>query len=407
MPFFPLNTHALAQPHLIGRLTATIFILALIPIWLVNAAIALLTRRECLTVTLASDALGRQIRQFHFTCGGFRQSAILLNIFNGDMAWCGVSLKSHCEQPISEEIINFPAGLFSLYDLHTLTGLREANHGELIVQHYRSDGLKFNVALVLRTLVAQFLYSGGQLLTPSHYRLFGVDINNVTMKQAVNCIIAPRLLMRTKLCFFINAHSINTRYDQRGFAKTLAQADYRFADGSGIRLASQKVGVRLKDNVNGTDLLPHLCKAAAKKGRSIYLLGAGTDVATATASNLQRTYPNLKIAGCQDGYFKEEETDQVINAINRSGASVLLVALGSPLQEEWLVRHRDQLQVTTALAVGGLFDFYSGNIARAPRWIRELGMEWTWRLMQEPKTKFRRYVIGNPMFLFRTFFLAK
>jgi exopolysaccharide biosynthesis WecB/TagA/CpsF family protein len=81
------------------------------------------------------------------------------------------------------------------------------------------------------------------------------------------------------------------------------------------------------------------------------------------------------------------------------------VAMGSPVQEEWLKKHAPQLQCNTALAVGGLFDFYSGNIPRAPLWMRELGMEWVWRLLQEPKTKFKRYIIGNPRFLIQTFIL--
>jgi N-acetylglucosaminyldiphosphoundecaprenol N-acetyl-beta-D-mannosaminyltransferase len=83
----------------------------------------------------------------------------------------------------------------------------------------------------------------------------------------------------------------------------------------------------------------------------------------------------------------------------------LLVALGSPLQEQWLLKNKERLQCKRALAVGGVFDFYSGNISRSPLWLRELGLEWVWRLIQEPKNKFIRYVVGNPLFLYRTFFL--
>ena len=80
--------------------------------------------------------------------------------------------------------------------------------------------------------------------------------------------------------------------------------------------------------------------------------------------------------------------------------------MGSPVQEAWLLEHSAQLKCKTALAVGGLFDFYSGQIARSPLWLREIGLEWVWRLMQEPKEKFTRYVIGNPLFLFRVYVLG-
>lgn len=111
----------------------------------------------------------------------------------------------------------------------------------------------------------------------------------------------------------------------------------------------------------------------------------------------------MRIAGSHHGYFKAEDNAQIIAQINQSGADICLVAMGSPVQEQWLLDHANQLQCATALAVGGLFDFYSGKIPRAPRWLRELGFEWVWRLIQEPGTKFKRYVIGNPVFLFRTF----
>ena len=101
------------------------------------------------------------------------------------------------------------------------------------------------------------------------------------------------------------------------------------------------------------------------------------------------------------------DNDQIVEAINAAQADVLLVALGSPIQEDWVMANRLRLKVGTAIAVGGLFDFLSGNIPRAPLWMRELGLEWVFRLIQEPRVKFTRYVIGNPLFLWRAFVLKK
>ncbi|NTV93680.1 MAG: WecB/TagA/CpsF family glycosyltransferase, partial [Chlorobiaceae bacterium] len=103
-----------------------------------------------------------------------------------------------------------------------------------------------------------------------------------------------------------------------------------------------------------------------------------------------------------DGYFDHRsESDAVIGKINSSGAAILLVAFGAPLQEIWIAEHRQKLLPRVLMGVGGLFDFYSGTIRRAPRWMREIGFEWVYRIFQEPARMWRRYVIGNPLFLYR------
>jgi exopolysaccharide biosynthesis WecB/TagA/CpsF family protein len=160
-------------------------------------------------------------------------------------------------------------------------------------------------------------------------------------------------------------------------------------------------GNGVKDNINGTDLFPLLCERLANTAHSIFLLGAREGVAESTAANMQERYPGLVIAGCQDGYFTPAEEDMVIDRINASGADVLLVAMGAPQQEKWIAKNRERLNVSLLMGVGGLFDFYSGRISRAPVWMREVGLEWVWRLLQEPGRMWRRYVIGNPLFLYR------
>jgi len=112
-------------------------------------------------------------------------------------------------------------------------------------------------------------------------------------------------------------------------------------------------------------------------------------------------FPDLRIAGARDGYFTTEEEPAVVAEINDSGAAILLVAFGVPRQELWIASRRNELKTPVCLGVGGLFDFYSGRIARAPVWMREIGLEWVWRMLQEPKRMWRRYIIGNPLFLSR------
>jgi exopolysaccharide biosynthesis WecB/TagA/CpsF family protein len=134
---------------------------------------------------------------------------------------------------------------------------------------------------------------------------------------------------------------------------------------------------------------------------SVYLLGARPGVAGRAAAAMARKAPGLRIAGTRDGYFDEAETEAVIAEINASGADIVLVAMGVPLQETWLYRHRRALSARLALGVGALFDFEAGLVPRAPAPLRRAGMEWAWRLAVEPRRMFARYVLGNPTFVAR------
>ena len=121
----------------------------------------------------------------------------------------------------------------------------------------------------------------------------------------------------------------------------------------------------------------------------------------ASPSWLAKNFPGLELAGWQHGYFSAEEEAKVIEDIRRSGADLVLVALGAPRQELWIRRCLGKLGAKVVIGVGGLLDFYSGRIPRAPRWIRKLGMEWCYRLYQEPRRLWRRYLVGNVVFLVR------
>jgi exopolysaccharide biosynthesis WecB/TagA/CpsF family protein len=136
----------------------------------------------------------------------------------------------------------------------------------------------------------------------------------------------------------------------------------------------------------------------------VYLLGAAPSVAEEMKEKLVTRYPKLQICGYRDGYFNwEEMAGKVIEEINAVSTDILLVALGAPLQERFIEKYGDLLSAKIILGVGGLFDFYSERIARAPMWMRQIGMEWIFRLIQEPKRMWRRYIIGNPLFIYRVY----
>ncbi len=231
--------------------------------------------------------------------------------------------------------------------------------------------------------------------------LLGIPFANVSYDEALALIRQRIHADLSSNLFFVNAHCLNIAYEHTRYRHALRRAGLVLPDGSGIKLGCQLQKDPLQANLNGTDLFPHLCALFEQENTSVYLLGGHPGVAARVAEWIQCHFPALKVAGSQHGYFPAEATAQVISDINRSGAKVLLCAMGVPTQELWLAEHRGQLNTRLNLAVGGLFDFYSDRIARAPLWMRRLGIEWMARLYHEPKRMWRRYLIGNPLYLSR------
>jgi exopolysaccharide biosynthesis WecB/TagA/CpsF family protein len=237
----------------------------------------------------------------------------------------------------------------------------------------------------------------------THYSLFGLRLSRRSMAQAVEDIVAGVLRGDRRRYAFVNAHCCNVMWRSADYRNALASADDLFPDGSGIDLAARLAGERVGDNLNGTDMFPHLCRRARDAGCSIFLLGARPGVAERVAQAAQEIAPGLEIAGCHHGYFSPKEEADVLRRINACSPDIVLVAMGVPAQDEWLAKHAHALDARATLGVGGLFDFYSGRIPRAPLVLRRLGLEWTFRLLQEPRRLFSRYVLGNPAFLARAF----
>lgn len=395
--------------NLLSRLFAVLFIIFIIPFITLNTLWAFVKKTSPLLTVYKRDALGRDVSLHHFNYGVFKKSAQLFDIVKGNLNFSGVhfsdSLPTVKQQEINRKYSSTP-GVFSFYELHKASGLVTASEEELLIQQLTSTHLQ-RLCLIIKSLLCILLYSqnSNTLINRKIITLFNLNIANVTINEAVNWVTTHHHFA-PKIGFYINVQSINLGMKSSIFMKQLQQADALFSDGSGMRLATKKAGYQPADNNNGTDMLPYLCTNCIEKNKSLFLLGAKPGVAIQTALNLTKQYPDLLINGVQHGYTPPAENHHLIKHINDSHCDILLVALGSPIQESWILEHRDQLKCQTILAVGGLFDFYSGDISRSPLWLRELGLEWVWRLIQEPKNKFYRYVVGNPLFLFRIYFLG-
>lgn len=239
------------------------------------------------------------------------------------------------------------------------------------------------------------------LPVPASVTMRGLHFLNLAMDDAINAIEAALVARQPTRIAFVNADCINIAATNRDYRKSMASMDWVFVDGIGMRIAGRLLQQPIRDNVNGTDLFPRLCEVLARNGQRLYLLGARPGLAAATAAWASEHFPGLQIAGTQDGYYAPSDEAHIVANIRASRADVLLVALGAPRQEAWIEKHMAACNTTIAIGVGGLFDYYGGRIPRAPLWMRRIGIEWIFRLLQEPARLGRRYVIGNVVFLLR------
>lgn len=234
--------------------------------------------------------------------------------------------------------------------------------------------------------------------------ILGVPIVDISTNEAVELVL-DRIDTTggdPTTIFFANAHTLNLASSDADFHNALRGADFVFGDGTGVRWASKMQGHPLKDNVNGTDFTPRLLSTTRGKPRSYFMLGADHRTIDAAADAAQTRFPAWDLVGHHHGYVQSADaTNAVIDQINDAGPDVLLVGMGNPIQELWILRNRARIKASVCIGVGGLFDFWSGSVSRAPQWLRAAGHEWLWRLWQQPTKKCKRYIIGNPLYLYR------
>lgn len=231
--------------------------------------------------------------------------------------------------------------------------------------------------------------------------ILGIRVSNYSRLEAIELL--RNLFSRgteSRGIFIVNAHTLNLAAENGGYRDVLNSAHTVFADGTGARWAARLRGVRLKDNLVGTDLIPQLFRETANCGYRYFLLGARTETIERAAQACRSSFPGWTLAGFHTGHFAKEQTAEVIKKINSTRSHLLLVGMGNPLQECWIHENRHALQVPVCIGVGGLFDHWSGNLRRAPAWVRRRGFEWLHILYQQPH-KWRRYLLGNPKFLVR------
>jgi exopolysaccharide biosynthesis WecB/TagA/CpsF family protein len=200
---------------------------------------------------------------------------------------------------------------------------------------------------------------------------------------------------------YANAHTVNLAAKDPAYRDVLRRAALVLNDGKGVMLAARILGAAFPADLNGNFFTPLLLERAAARSWPVFFFGARPGVARRVADRLSERIAGLEIVGVRDGYVSPGGDQEVVEAIRSSGAEVVLVALGNPRQERWLDRYLAASGARLGVGVGAFFDFQAGEVKRAPAWMNALGLEWLHRLGLEPRRMWRRYLLGNPLFVLR------
>lgn len=232
------------------------------------------------------------------------------------------------------------------------------------------------------------------------YPILNTYVNALSMDETVD-YIKKVIARRTPPVqhVVINALKVNLMEEDPKLREIVNACPLINADGSSILWAAKQLGVPVEERVTGIDLFLRLVKEAAENGYKIYLFGAKEEVVTKVRDIFQQQYPTLQIVGYRNGYFTPEQEPQIVADMAASGADMMFVAFSSPKKEYWVHKYLDQLNIPFVMGVGGSFDVVAGVTKRAPEFWQKIGMEWFYRFIQEPRRLWKRYVVGNAVFI--------
>jgi N-acetylglucosaminyldiphosphoundecaprenol N-acetyl-beta-D-mannosaminyltransferase len=233
--------------------------------------------------------------------------------------------------------------------------------------------------------------------------IFDIPIDLAQPAELLRTISAWASEGRTRRVMYVNAHVVNQSRVTPGLGGALRRADLVYCDGYGVRLAARVLNMPVPHRMTGADWIWGLASLCERSAQPVYLLGSEPPIAREAAARLRRWYPQLDVVGAHHGFFDLDSphNERVIEDINAHSPAIVLVGMGTPKQELWVDRYAHRLDGAVVWTVGALFDYVSGHIPRAPRWLADNGLEWIFRLAIEPQRMWRRYLLGNPVFLSR------
>jgi len=229
------------------------------------------------------------------------------------------------------------------------------------------------------------------------FNIFGIRIDKVNSGNISKKIITLVNQKTKKIIFYINAHTINIIQDDHGFVSILNKADLTYCGGLGPVIAANLLKKIKLSKTTTPDFIFEIFSYMEKSKKSVYFLGGKDEDLSKMIFNLKEKFPKLKIAGFNNGYFLDDKS--VIRLINKAKPDMLLVGMGSPKQEKWIVDNYKNINAGVFWSVGAIFEILSGKYKRLPKIFNDYGFEWIFRLVQEPKRLWKRYLIGNLEYL--------
>lgn len=227
--------------------------------------------------------------------------------------------------------------------------------------------------------------------------IYGIPFSKLNLDETVRLLTTAIEARKPTHVITANPIMIMTAVNDPNYKRMMLKADLIVPDGAGVVWAAKYVGNPVAERVTGIELLNRLMEQGERRRWKVYLLGTTQEVIETAAEKLQLQYPQVRIVGCRDGFFTAEQDDEVIEAIRQAAPDLLFVARGADTQEPWIVKHKQRLNVSLIMGVGGSFDVISGRLKRAPAIFQKLRLEWFYRLLQEPK-RYKR-MLALPKFV--------
>jgi N-acetylglucosaminyldiphosphoundecaprenol N-acetyl-beta-D-mannosaminyltransferase len=304
---------------------------------------------------------------------------------------------------IGRDDLHLPPGVISPYEAREAMGLR---YGDPVIEEARYERKRTSLkdaGLVARWVLTRLARRDAEEEAPSDRPyVVSAKVDALDTSEAIRRILRWLSDRRGGRVFFVHPHALNLAARDPELRRELQSADMVLPDGVGLRVAATLLGVQFPANVNGTDLIPELLIELAAERIPVALIGGAEGVAERAAQAWKRS-TGVNVVGAWHGFASEAEYRAIAKRIAAAGPCVVLVAMGTPHQERFVARYLADLPQAVSITVGGLLDFASGEKVRAPIEWRELGLEWAWRLVHEPKRLGKRYLLGNPEFVFRAF----
>lgn len=232
-------------------------------------------------------------------------------------------------------------------------------------------------------------------------RVLGVQIDALAWHEAIDRLLAWAHARESRYVAICNVHVVVSASRDAAYREVINASDMATPDGAPVAWMLRRLGFTGQPRISGPDLMWALCRRCAVEKLPVYFHGSTEATLAALEVRLRQAFPDLVIGGLESPPFRlptAEEDESAVARINASGVGIVFVGLGCPKQEGWMAEHRGRVNAVM-IGVGAAFDFHAGKVARAPRWMRDNGLEWLHRLVSEPRRLWKRYLVTNTLFI--------